>query len=1002
MATDSIQSTPADDAARSKSTLFVSGLPYSATSQDLESFASEIGLPLRSCWVVADRLNPDHNNKGVGYIVFALFDNAQKALPLLKKKKFLGARTLKIEWATKKKVVNERKAAGLPVADKPEKKKKAVKQVPHKGTIKSEDSIDAEVTSHVSQRSTNKRRDHSIIITGLGDSITLKDIRIKARKYGTLSNITYPWLSEWNSDARIAKVEYSSPEDVENAVKSLNNHTFKGATITAFKFPTQSSHKQSKLIIRNLPFSCTVADLVTTFKPYGIITECTLPAKPDGKTLLGFGFVQFLSIGESEKAVDGVNGTEIKGRKLAVDFTLPKNQYLQQAAKEEDDYKGSGVEFKDEDGHGDSSIELKEEDEAEPPAVVEYMEESSDDRSSNTTDDDYVYSEDRDGSVADDEWIDEEGDSVDNSEREKPRFKKDDASEGCTLFVRNLPFEATEDDLFQMFSTFGTVKYAKIAVDSITGHSRGTAFVCFYKQQDTRSCLEAYERASKAASIDTTTDPSSSKNNKVSKVSQVGKRIVSSIIAAEPSLTAGPSPFVLGGRFLILTLALPKAEADKVVSENKSVRREKDKRNLYLMREGVIFPSSEAAKHLTPPELEARTQAYGARKKLLASNPNLFISKTRLSVRNLGLKVDDAELRQVGKQAVKAFWKDVEAKIRQPLEPDVIESDIRIFPNRPTPGTPTRIIKVKQAKIQVAKDRVNAETGKPRSKGYGFIEYDSHADALAALRWMNNNKDAFKSQRGAKAPIVEFSIENAQVVRRRDERAKRSREKSLMMKREKGCGQGAKAADGDKKTTGRKEKKGKIQNEDSANGGVVEAAAGKRKEKKAKTKKRDRANDSVVEAAGGKHKEKKAKIKNGDSANDSVVEAAGGKRKEKKAKTKKRDSANDSVVEAAGGKHKEKKAKIKNGDSANDGVVEAAGEAPLKQTQARQAASSKQEQQQRNTKKRRKEQVDDEDEAKFEKLVHSYKKNLFGGAATCSGDGHNEEGSGSSIRRWFA
>ena len=49
--------------------------------------------------------------------------------------------------------------------------------------------------------------------------------------------------------------------------------------------------------------------------------------------------------------------------------------------------------------------------------------------------------------------------------------------------------------------------------------------------------------------------------------------------------------------------------------------------------------------------------------------------------------------------------------------------------------------RVKQAKIVRLSDRVDPLTGKGRSKGYGFLEMRDHADALRVLRWTNNNPD---------------------------------------------------------------------------------------------------------------------------------------------------------------------------------------------------------------------------------------------------------------------
>jgi len=45
------------------------------------------------------------------------------------------------------------------------------------------------------------------------------------------------------------------------------------------------------------------------------------------------------------------------------------------------------------------------------------------------------------------------------------------------IYVGNLSFEATEDELRQEFEAFGQVSSAKIVTDKYTGQSRGFGFV---------------------------------------------------------------------------------------------------------------------------------------------------------------------------------------------------------------------------------------------------------------------------------------------------------------------------------------------------------------------------------------------------------------------------------------------------------------------------------------------------------------------------------------------
>jgi len=45
------------------------------------------------------------------------------------------------------------------------------------------------------------------------------------------------------------------------------------------------------------------------------------------------------------------------------------------------------------------------------------------------------------------------------------------------IFVGNLPFSATSDELRELFSEFGSVTRAQVATDRETGRSRGFGFV---------------------------------------------------------------------------------------------------------------------------------------------------------------------------------------------------------------------------------------------------------------------------------------------------------------------------------------------------------------------------------------------------------------------------------------------------------------------------------------------------------------------------------------------
>ena len=122
---------------QSKSTLFVSALPFDATTADLMAFFAEVG-PIRSAFVIKKKslavvseastlLEPELTettapnpgletaiNNGCGYVQFALPEDAARAIKDLKKVKFQGKRTLRSQFALKKSVAVERKKSMAP------------------------------------------------------------------------------------------------------------------------------------------------------------------------------------------------------------------------------------------------------------------------------------------------------------------------------------------------------------------------------------------------------------------------------------------------------------------------------------------------------------------------------------------------------------------------------------------------------------------------------------------------------------------------------------------------------------------------------------------------------------------------------------------------------------------------------------------------------------------------------------------------------------------------
>ena len=255
-------------------------------------------------------------------------------------------------------------------------------------------------------------------------------------------------------------------------------------------------NRASRLIVRNLPFDITEQDLRAIFLPYGPIYSVHLPLAVSPKSedapneedteeskvkrlprSKGFAFVWFLSRKDAEKAMETCNGMTVEAgmaetmfsdkqkkkkqrreekklkaqageqaenddeeeqedaqvrRTIAVDWALSKDKWEAEKAKLEAE---SGAKS-DSDEDGDEAT-------SDGSASGGDDAESSDDEQLGLHKGDSEDSDDGDSDLEDDEEAEEDAKPV------KPTLPAPEV--GTTVFVRNVPFEATDDELRTLY-----------------------------------------------------------------------------------------------------------------------------------------------------------------------------------------------------------------------------------------------------------------------------------------------------------------------------------------------------------------------------------------------------------------------------------------------------------------------------------------------------------------------------------------------------------------------
>jgi RNA recognition motif-containing protein len=78
------------------------------------------------------------------------------------------------------------------------------------------------------------------------------------------------------------------------------------------------------IYVGNLLFDVTENELKELFEPFGQVTEVRLIMDKFSGKSKGFGFIEMPSKEEAEKAIEGLNGKDMKGRAISVNEAKPK------------------------------------------------------------------------------------------------------------------------------------------------------------------------------------------------------------------------------------------------------------------------------------------------------------------------------------------------------------------------------------------------------------------------------------------------------------------------------------------------------------------------------------------------------------------------------------------------------------------------------------------------------------------------------------------------------
>ncbi|XP_057782917.1 polyadenylate-binding protein 2-like [Salvia miltiorrhiza] len=294
-------------------------------------------------------------------------------------------------------------------------------------------------------------------------------------------------------------VNFGNPQDAERALMELNFTPLNGKPIRimySHRDPSVRRSGNGNIFIKNLDKDIDHKALHETFSSFGTILSCKVATNSSGQSL-GYGFVQYATEESAQKAIEKLNGMLLNGkqvyvgpfvrkqeREMSVDKTKFTNVFVKNISESttEEDLQQMFGEF----GQLTSVVVMRNEDGTSKCFGFVNFEDA----------DDAARAVDSlNGKKIDNKEL-YVGRAQKKSEREvqlKHRFEQSikeavDKSQGSNLYVKNLDDSINDDQLKELFSSFGSITSCKVMRDP-KGISRGSGFVAFSSPEEASRAL---------------------------------------------------------------------------------------------------------------------------------------------------------------------------------------------------------------------------------------------------------------------------------------------------------------------------------------------------------------------------------------------------------------------------------------------------------------------------------------------------------------------------------
>ena len=246
----------------------------------------------------------------------------------------------------------------------------------------------------------------------------------------------------------------------------------------------------SRIIVKNLPKKITEEEIKKHFSQKGIVTDVKIMHKEDGRSR-NFCFVGFKDDQSAKDAIKYFNQTYLKTMKISVEKAkLQGDPSLKKKGKKND------KKINDKDDNNNEEIETKESkiktilDLSKKTKNADKFDEALKNKNLNSNkENEEKTGDETKNSNNEENGKDLEEKNIINDEEKNKEDKKEEKKEESLitkknldpkrLYLRNIPFEITEDDIREKFEKFGEINEIHIPINYKTNKSFGYAYISF-------------------------------------------------------------------------------------------------------------------------------------------------------------------------------------------------------------------------------------------------------------------------------------------------------------------------------------------------------------------------------------------------------------------------------------------------------------------------------------------------------------------------------------------